>query len=146
MIRKRWVVVGATAILVIGCLVIIAYSRTWGKTDIECKIHINEQLVLESVYGESPSFAIWIENPENGMMKTIFVTSRAGLNDWEGKTEVPVALPAWDEINEKEKELLEQGEYDIHEIDAVTGKRCYIMALPMKLKADSGQARVVAFA
>ena len=32
------------------------------------------------------------------------------------------------------------------EIDQVTGKRCYIMALPIKIKADSGQARVVAFA
>ena len=32
------------------------------------------------------------------------------------------------------------------EIDAVTGKRCYIMALPMKLKADSGPARVIALA
>ena len=32
------------------------------------------------------------------------------------------------------------------EIDEVTGKRCYIMALPIKLRADSGQSRVVAFA
>ena len=32
------------------------------------------------------------------------------------------------------------------EIDEVTGKRRYIMALPVKLKADSGQARVIALA
>ncbi len=32
------------------------------------------------------------------------------------------------------------------EIDAVTGRRCYIMALPILLKADSGPARVVALA
>jgi len=32
------------------------------------------------------------------------------------------------------------------EIDGVTGKRCFIMALPVKLKADSGPARVVALA
>jgi arylformamidase len=32
------------------------------------------------------------------------------------------------------------------EIDQVTGRRCYIMALPVKLKADSGPARVVALA
>jgi len=32
------------------------------------------------------------------------------------------------------------------EIDEVTGKRCYIMALPIKLKADSGPARVIALA
>jgi kynurenine formamidase len=32
------------------------------------------------------------------------------------------------------------------EIDEVTGKRCYIMALPVRLKADSGPARVIALA
>ena len=32
------------------------------------------------------------------------------------------------------------------EIDAVTGKRCYIIALPLKLKADGGPAKVIAFA
>ena len=32
------------------------------------------------------------------------------------------------------------------QIDEVTGKRCYIMALPIKLKADSGPARVIALA
>jgi len=32
------------------------------------------------------------------------------------------------------------------EIDQVTGRRCYIVALPTRLKADSGPARVVALA
>jgi hypothetical protein len=32
------------------------------------------------------------------------------------------------------------------QIDEVTGKRCYVMAFPVLLKADSGPCRVVAFA
>lgn len=32
------------------------------------------------------------------------------------------------------------------DIDEVTGKRCYIIALPIKLMADAGIARVIAFA
>ena len=32
------------------------------------------------------------------------------------------------------------------EIDEITGKRCFVMALPIRLKADSGPARVVALA
>ena len=109
----------ASGIFVIGCLVLLAYSNTWGKTDIEFRIHINEQLVLESVFGESPTFAIWLEDPETGKTQTVFVTSRAGLDDWEGKTEVPVALPKWFEIDEIEKQNVstenESG------VDAVTG-------------------------
>ncbi len=36
-------------------------------------------------------------------MGNIFVTNRAGKNDWEGKAAVPVALPEWFQVNEKEK-------------------------------------------
>jgi kynurenine formamidase len=32
------------------------------------------------------------------------------------------------------------------QIDEVTGRRCYVMALPILLKADSGPARVIALA
>src|SRR5690606_25312506 len=92
-------------------------ARTWGKTEIEFRIHINEELVLESVYGESPTFAIWIQNPETSETKTIFITNRAGIDDWEGKVDVPTALPAWDSVTKKGKQNEESG----MEVDAVTG-------------------------
>jgi len=98
-------------------LIIYAYARTWGKTEIEFRIHINEELVLQSVYGESPTFAIWIENPETKKTKTIFVTSRAGVDDWEGKVEVPTALPLWDSISNKES----QTDQSDTSIDAISG-------------------------
>jgi hypothetical protein len=104
-------------LLVAAGFVFIAYARTWGKTDIEFKIHINEKLVLQSVYGESPTFAIWIENPETEASKTIFVTKRAGVDDWEGKVDVPTALPLWDKVSRQEK----QSDEKAMDIDAITG-------------------------
>ncbi|MCK5464329.1 MAG: hypothetical protein KAI95_14975, partial [Bacteroidales bacterium] len=47
---------------------------------------------------EPPQFAIWLENPKNNKCETVFVTSRVSLGDWEGKANVPVALPRWHEL------------------------------------------------
>lgn len=89
--------------LIPGSLVLFAFARTWNKTELEFRIHINEKIVKQSVFGESPTFAIWLEEPETGLTQTIFVTNRAGLGDWEGKASVPIALPLWFEVNEAEQ-------------------------------------------
>jgi hypothetical protein len=65
-------------------LVLYAFANTWGKTDLEIRIDINKKLVQESSFGESPSFAIWLENPENGEIRAVYVTRRAAEGDWEG--------------------------------------------------------------
>ena len=102
--KKKNILIGVLAgILIIGGLVFYAFARTWNKTDIEFNIHINEQLIRESTFGESPTFAIWLEDPETKLTQTVFVTNRAGKGDWEGKAAVPVALPEWDQVNAKEK-------------------------------------------
>jgi len=52
-------------------------------------------------------------------LKTVFVTSRVSKGDWEGKANVPVALPRWFEIfraGKKSYELVENDRYS-----AVTG-------------------------
>ncbi len=114
--RKQLIIISISIILIIiGALIIFAYSKTWGKTDIEIKIHINEKLVQESAFGESPTFAIWLENPITHKIKTIFVTRRAAEKDWEGKAEVPVALPFWFHIN-NEKKAVEKSEGDPDQI------------------------------
>lgn len=97
----RWGLVSAGVI--IGGLILFAYARTWNKTEIEFLMHINEELVRQSVYGESPTFAIWLEDPENGQTHTVYATRRVATGDWEGKKDVPVALPLWSEINKAEK-------------------------------------------
>lgn len=116
-VRKLLFRILVLIIIFVGGLVLFAYSRTWGRTELEVSIHINEQLVLQSVYGESPTFAIWIEDTESGDAQTIFVTNRAGLDDWEGKAEVPEALPAWKKSAQKQSEISDLGKG----IDATTG-------------------------
>lgn len=104
-----------------GLFILYAYSKTWGKTSIEFRIHINEHLILESTYGEPPTFAIWMEDPETGAAQTIFVTSRAGLGDWEGKAEVPVALPSWFALNKRINESKEKMPGIFSDYLAITG-------------------------
>lgn len=87
-----------SGITLLTLFVLYAFANTWGKTDLEIRIHINKKLVQESGFGESPSFAIWLENPENDEIKAVYVTRRAAEGDWEGKAEVPIALPKWFEI------------------------------------------------
>ena len=93
-----------SAVVIIGGLVLFAYARTWNKTELEFLVHINEELVQQSVYGESPTFAIWLEDPANGQTYTAYATRRVATGDWEGKMDVPEALPLWSEINRAEKQ------------------------------------------
>ena len=117
-LKRRLSIILLSLVIFTGCFVLLAYSRTWGKTEIEFKIHINEELVMQSVFGESPTFAIWLENQETKELQTIFVTNRAGVGDWEGKVAVPSALPKWDLVNAKERK---QKDYSEGNVDAVSG-------------------------
>ncbi|MEI6050205.1 MAG: hypothetical protein WCS03_14985 [Bacteroidota bacterium] len=94
--------VSGFVLVAISGIILYAYSNTWGKTDLQIRIHINDKLVKESNFGESPTFAIWLEDPETGNTRTIYVTRRAAEGDWEGKAEVPVALPKWFNVQKLE--------------------------------------------
>lgn len=83
---------GLFVILIIAAIVII---RTWGRTVVQVDIHQNKQLIYLSTFSEPPQFAIWLENPKTRDLKTVFVTHRVAVGDWEGKANVPVALPEW---------------------------------------------------
>ena len=71
---------------------------TIGRTQIQINIRQNEELIYLSTFAEPPQFAIWLENADNKKCETVFVTHRAGVGDWEGKADVPVALPRWFEL------------------------------------------------
>jgi hypothetical protein len=121
-LTKKTILIALSSIIIIaGCFILLAYSRTWNKTDFEFRIHINEKLVKESTFGESPTFAIWLEDPQSGITQTVFVTNRAGKGDWEGKSAVPVALPKWFQVNETEKLTKNQILKKIPEQLAITG-------------------------
>lgn len=69
--------------------------RTRGRTLIQIDIHQNKKIIHLSNFAEPPQFAIWLQNKATGELKTVFVTHRVAKSDWEGKANVPVALPLW---------------------------------------------------
>src|SRR5512133_97250 len=83
---------GFAIIIVIAAIVI---GRTWGRTVVQIDIHQDKDLIYLSTFSEPPQFAIWLENPDTKEYKTVFVTHRVAIGDWEGKANVPVALPQW---------------------------------------------------
>lgn len=98
MFRKKilWGGVGSIVLIVI----VIAYLMvsTMGRTQIQINIHQNKELIYLSTFAEPPQFAIWLEDPETNEHMTVFVTHRVAVGDWEGKADVPVALPRWFEL------------------------------------------------
>jgi hypothetical protein len=65
-------------------------------------IEQNRNIYELSIYGEPPQFGIWLEDPLTDEVRTVFVTYRTGHGDFEGKSAVPVALPAWIGAYQKE--------------------------------------------
>ena len=118
---KKILVIFFALILMSAVVVLYAYRDTWKNTELEFRIHINEQLVQESAFGESPTFAIWLENPETGAKQTVFVTKRAAAGDWEGKSRVPVALPRWFQVYQEENEINDLPTFDKPAAIAITG-------------------------
>ncbi len=127
-------------ITVVAAVILYAYRGIRGKVDIEFRIHINEQLVRETVYGESPTFAIWLEDPATGKSKTIFVTRRAAAGDWEGKAEVPVALPLWFEIYKEETRSANLPTYDHPAPIAITGATPQPGYFTTRVRVDAGSS------
>ncbi len=94
-------------LFIIGAVILIAFtiktfSDVFGRTMIEIDIVQNQDLILDTVIGEPPQFAIWLEDPEADKVQTIFVTYRAGSGDWKGKARCRQALPYWYDVYQKE--------------------------------------------
>lgn len=108
---------------VLGIVLIIIgflYYRAQGRLQIQFDIHQNKEAIYLSTFAEPPQFAIWIENPKTKESKTVFVTNRVSIGDWEGKANVPVALPRWYELF-KVKKQEKKNKVDKEETLAVTG-------------------------
>lgn len=105
------------AVIGTASLIII---KTLGRTQIQINIHQNQEAIYASTFAEPPQFAIWLENVKTGKCQTVFVTRRAGAGDWEGKADVPVALPRWTQLF-KEKEQTQPSATDEESISAITG-------------------------
>lgn len=66
------------------------------KEVLEFTITLNDTAYRYTNFGEPPQMAIWFEKAGQEQFKTVWVTHRAGINDWKGKIECAVALPFWD--------------------------------------------------
>jgi hypothetical protein len=95
-LSRKSIIAGAVGmIMVAGAVAAFVVLRTRNRVQLEFNIHINREAIYLSTYSEPPQFAVWLENPKNGQCRQVFVTYRASRGDWEGKADVPVALPRW---------------------------------------------------
>jgi hypothetical protein len=97
--RKKLIKTGLTLFFIgLAIIIIIAgivIAKTWGRTVVQIDISQNKELIYLSTFSEPPQFAIWLEDPDTKELQTVFVTHRVAIGDWEGKANVPVALPQW---------------------------------------------------
>ena len=107
---KTGLTIFTSGIILIGIIAGIIIIRTWGRTVIQIDIHQNKKLIHLSNFAEPPQFAIWLENPATGELKTVFVTHRVAKGDWEGKANVPVALPQWFRLFKIDKDTGERSD------------------------------------
>ena len=65
------------------------------QKSITIEIHINRAVYRQSSLGEAPQLAVWLENPESGEIRTLWVSHRMAKADWVGKIECLSCLPLW---------------------------------------------------
>ena len=82
---------------------------------------LNQRVYDFSDYGEPPQFAIWLEDPNSGEIRTVWVTYRTAVNRWKGKIECPVSLPYWRSLFNKETQAAGSPAFRRPVLDAVTG-------------------------
>jgi hypothetical protein len=116
----------AAAILSIGLLLPLltgcGQSGTGSKqVEIEFSMDVDRDVYKYSNYGEPPQLAIWLEQPETGKIRTVWVARRSGRRLWKGKVECPTALPYWESRHNKEKSAYRQRGLLERLVDAISG-------------------------
>ncbi len=101
---KTGLIIIAATVCLVSILIGVLYYKVQGRLQIQFDIHQNKEAIYLSTFAEPPQFAIWIEDPKTGKCKTVFVTSRVSIGDWEGKKNVPVALPRWFDLFKVKKQ------------------------------------------
>ncbi len=117
--KKRLIAGGASIVVLFVIVMGWELISTCGRTQLQVNIHQNKELIYLSTFAEPPQFAVWLEDPETQQRMTVFVTHRVAVGDWEGKANVPVALPRWFELFK----VNESGQADAEKVPplAVTG-------------------------
>jgi hypothetical protein len=101
MMKGRWLeyfLCGTIACALVGCGAKPEPSEeTAGDSNVEIvfSLELDQQVYWDSDWGDPPQIAIWLQNKNNGQVRTVMVTHRTGRGDWEGKPQCPVSLPYW---------------------------------------------------
>lgn len=103
--RRAWLVFAGCLLLVGAGTVAWVCQLTGGPLAIEFELVFDDDLIHASAFGEPPQVAIWLESPDGKTVRTVFVTRRAGMGDWEGKLQCPAALPLWHHVFQRETGL-----------------------------------------
>lgn len=88
---------------------------------LEFSMSVNQSVYEHSDFGEPPQLAIWLEQPDSGRIRTVWVSHRTGKNQWKGKIECLTALPYWKSRHEKEISSFRERSLLKRLIDALTG-------------------------
>jgi hypothetical protein len=59
------------------------------------QLDLNRSVYEDSLWGDPPQLAIWLQNEQDQSIRMVRVTHRTAACDWVGKVECPVALPYW---------------------------------------------------
>jgi len=119
--KKKLIWFVAGFILLAGGLIGFELISTLGRTQVQINIHQNKEQILLSTFAEPPQFAIWLEDPETHKCATVFVTHRVAVGDWEGKSNVPVALPRWFELFKQSGQEGQEAKKDEDAPEAISG-------------------------
>jgi hypothetical protein len=56
---------------------------------------IDKEICRQNRLKRTPQFAIWLENPQTGEIRTVCVTQKTAAGKWGNNVTRPVALPRW---------------------------------------------------
>jgi len=92
-----------------------------GPVTLQFSLSLDPQVYAQSHYKKPPQFAVWIEDPKCGQIRTVWVTEKTGAGSWGRKTVRPVSLPYWVSRWNKETDSTGDPTLDNPAADAVTG-------------------------
>ncbi len=65
------------------------------EAQLTVQLKLDREVYGKTRYKNPPQFAVWIEDPGTGAVRTLYVTQKMGRGTWNGKPTVPVSLPYW---------------------------------------------------
>ncbi len=78
-----------------GRPVVQADPKAVGTVTLRFALELNPHVYQDSMWGDPPQLAIWLESEADGSIQMVRVTHRTAACDWDGKVECCVALPYW---------------------------------------------------